>query len=43
LGRDPLLLLALVVPGTILLTNLVAAVPAALAARIRPALALRAE
>jgi predicted lysophospholipase L1 biosynthesis ABC-type transport system permease subunit len=40
---SPLLLLALLVPATILLANAVAAVPAAFAARVRPALALRAE
>lgn len=40
---SPLLLLALLVPATILVANVVAAAPAAFAARVRAAVALRAE
>jgi ABC-type lipoprotein release transport system permease subunit len=40
---SPLLLLAFLVPATILLANAVAAVPAAFAASVRPAVALLAE
>jgi predicted lysophospholipase L1 biosynthesis ABC-type transport system permease subunit len=39
----PLPTLLLLVPATVLLANLIALAPASLAARIRPALALRAE
>ena len=39
----PILLILLVVPGAVLLANLVAAIPARIAARTRPALVLRAE
>jgi hypothetical protein len=39
----PLLAVALLLPGTVLLANLVAALPARLAARTRPTAVLRAE
>jgi hypothetical protein len=41
--KTPALLLVLVIPGALLLANLVAAVPARIAARTHPALVLRAE
>jgi hypothetical protein len=39
----PLPPVLLIIPATVLLANLIAAVPGSLAAHIRPALALRAE
>ncbi|MBV8387395.1 MAG: hypothetical protein JO155_11435, partial [Acidimicrobiia bacterium] len=39
----PILVLLLVVPGTVVVANLVAVVPGELAARLRPGRALRAE
>jgi uncharacterized membrane protein YccF (DUF307 family) len=41
--RVPLLVIALLIPGAVLVANLVAAAPAAAAARTRPATVLKAE